>query len=93
MSPGIRDLVELLLIALGCAVAGVAIGRWIGLLVPAVIWTVIATFLLLNNGWHGAGWGDFGIAWNVFAAILSVVATAAGIRLRHTVQRPQQTTD
>jgi len=85
--------VGLLLIVLGSAVAGFAIGRWIGLLVPLGVWCGIAIFLVLNNGWYGAGWGDFGIAWNLIAAILSIVATAAAIGLRHAVHRPRPTTD
>ena len=84
---------ELLLVPLGCALAGLAIGRWIALLLPVIVWAGIATFLILNDGWYGHGWGDNGIALNAIAAILSVLATAAGIGVRQALRRPSQATD
>jgi hypothetical protein len=47
------------------------------------VWLGIAVFLILNNGWYGAGWGDFGIELNVVTALLSVAAAAVGVGARH----------
>ena len=73
---------ELLWIVVACGLVGLLIGRWWALLVPVVLWAGIALFLLVNDGWYGAGWGDFGIALNVITAILSVLLAAAGVGLR-----------
>jgi hypothetical protein len=72
----------LLWIAVACGLIGLFVGRWWALLVPVVLWGGIALFLVINDGWYGAGWGDFGIALNVITAILSVLLAAAGVGLR-----------
>jgi hypothetical protein len=54
-------------------VVGAALATWIGL----------AIFLYVNDGWHGAGWGDFGIAFNVIVAAATVLGAALGVGLRY----------
>jgi len=71
----------LLWIPVVCGLIGLLVGRWWALVVPVVLWAAITLFLVVNDGWYGAGWGDFGIALNVIAAILSVVFAAAGLGL------------
>ena len=76
----------LLWIAVACGVIGLLGGRWWALLVPVARWAGIALFLVINDGWYGAGWGDFGIAFNVITAILSVLLAAAGVGLRASIR-------
>lgn len=73
---------SLLGIAVACGAVGLLVGQWWALTVPVVLWSGIAVFLVINDGWYGAGWGDFGIAFNVTAAALSVLLAAAGVALR-----------
>ncbi len=74
---------SLLWIAVACGVVGLLVGTWRALLLPVVLWTGIGAFLIINDGWYGAGWGDFGIALNIITAIVSVVLTAAGVAVRN----------
>jgi hypothetical protein len=74
--------VELLLIPLAFLILGLAVGRWWFTVVPILFWVALGGFLLINNGWHGAGWGEFGVAWNVIMAVLTVVTTLSGVALR-----------
>ena len=76
----------LLWIAVACGLIGLFVGRWWVLLVPVALWAGIALFLVVNDGWYGAGWGDFGIALNVATAILSVLLAAAGVGMRSTLR-------
>ena len=68
-------------------VLGFVVGRWRLLLIPLAVWVGIGIFLRENNGWHGAGWGDFGIVLNVIWAALTVLSTAIGIGLRRGLAR------
>ncbi len=77
----------LLLIAVTCGLAGLLVGRWWALLVPAAVWAGTAVFLVGNDGWEGAGWGDFGVALSVIAAVLSLLLAAAGVRLHGGLRR------
>lgn len=61
------------------ALLGFAIGRWWVATAAAATCATIAVFLVVNNGWYGAGWGDGGIAGNVFIAALTIMAAAAGV--------------
>jgi hypothetical protein len=63
-------------------VVGFLVGRWWFLLALGVIWLGIAIFLVVNDGWRGAGWGDFGVALNVIAALVTFGGAALGIALR-----------
>jgi hypothetical protein len=69
-------------------VVGFLVGRWWLLLALGVTFLAIAIFLLVNDGWHGAGWGDFGIALNVIAALVIFGGAALGIALRRARDRP-----
>lgn len=66
---------------------GLLIGRWWWLLAIAAIWIGIAVFLQLNNGWHGAGWGEFGIELNILWALLTFLSAAIGIGARKAAWR------
>jgi hypothetical protein len=61
---------------------GAAFGTWRFLIAPVVVSAGVAVFLILNNGWYGAGWGEFGVEANLLAAALSVLGAAAGVALR-----------
>jgi hypothetical protein len=74
--------VFLLVLPVGFLVAGFAFGRWWVVFSAAATWIVLAVFLYVNDGWYGAGWGDFGIAFNVMAAVATVVGSAVGVGLR-----------
>jgi peptidoglycan/LPS O-acetylase OafA/YrhL len=78
--------VSLLLITIAFSVAGLLIGRWWVPALAAATWAAIAVFLVANDGWEGAGWGDFGIQWNVLVAVLTVAGAVIGVatnRLAH----------
>ena len=77
---------SLLLITVGFSVAGLLIGRWWVPVLAAAAWAGIAIFLVANDGWEGAGWGDFGVQWNVLVAVLTVTGAVIGVatnRLAH----------
>ena len=77
----------LLLVPAAFFVFGLIAGRW--WIVPAAIgvWVGIAVFLVVNDGWYGAGWGDVGILLNVIAAVLTVLGAAAGVGTRFAFAR------
>ena len=77
----------LIWIVVACGIVGLLIGRWRAILVPIVLWAGIAIFLVLNDGWYGDGWGDFGVALNVIAAFLSLLAAAVGVGVRRLTSR------
>jgi len=85
--------VSLLGIAAACGLLGLLVGRWWALIVPVMLWSAIALFLVINDGWYGAGWGDFGIASNVIAAALSVLLAAVGVALRRLSRHPGPASD
>ena len=64
-------------------VAGLVIGRWWVVAAALATWIGLAMFLYVNDGWHGAGWGDFGIAFNVISAAVTVIGAAVGVGLRY----------
>ena len=78
---------DLLWIAAIFGLVGLFIGRWWSVGVPVVGWLGIAAFLVLNNGWYGHGWGDYGIRWNVVAAALSVAAAAVGVAIHRAARK------
>jgi hypothetical protein len=73
---------SLLLIPLGFGLAGLLIGRWLVVALAMLTWIGIALFLLVNDGWYGAGWGDFGIEFNMIVAFLTVLAATVGVLTR-----------
>jgi hypothetical protein len=73
----------LLILPAAFAVAGLVIGRWWVVAAALATWIALAVFLYANNGWHGAGWGEFGIAFNVIAAVATVLGAALGVGLRY----------
>jgi hypothetical protein len=83
----------LFFIPVGFGVLGLVVRKWWVVGLAVVTYIGIAVFLWLNNGWYGAGWGDFGIAFNVFVAGVTVLASAIGPaisalrRTRHRVTR------
>lgn len=54
---------------LGAWRAAAALGAPLGL---------TAGFLVINDGWRGHGWGDFGVELNLAVAALMVVAAVLG---------------
>ena len=72
----------LLLLPVAFFLLGLVAGRWWTVLAAIVLWGAIALFLVVNDGWYGAGWGDFGTLLNVIAAVLTVAAAAAGVGTR-----------
>ena len=70
-----------LLLFVGFFAFGAVFGTWWYLSVPVVVLAGAAVFLIANNGWYGAGWGDFGVELNLLAAALSLLAAAAGVAL------------
>lgn len=72
----------LLVLPVGFLLAGLLIGRWWVVLSAVGTWIALAVYLYVNNGWYGAGWGDFGIAFNVMAAAATVAGAALGVTVR-----------
>ena len=72
----------LLLLPVAFFLLGLVVGRWWTVLAAIGVWAAIALFLVVNDGWHGAGWGDFGVLLNVIAAVLTVAGAAAGVGAR-----------
>jgi hypothetical protein len=66
---------------------GLIVGRWWAVVAAVVAWGGIAAYLILNDGWHGAGWGDGGILLNVIVAVSTVLAAAAGVGARSLGER------
>jgi peptidoglycan/LPS O-acetylase OafA/YrhL len=78
---------ELLYIPLAFLVLGLVVGRWWLTAVSILFCLAVVAFLVANDGWHGNGWGEFGIAWNVIVAVLTVGAAALGVGLRDAARR------
>lgn len=60
---------------------GAMVDRWrvvIGLLAA---YGAIALFLLANNGWYGAGWGEFGVELNLIIAGLGLFGILLGVAI------------
>ena len=55
--------------------------RWTFVASTVMLCLAIAAFLWLNDGWYGAGWGDFGVAYNVIAGVSMVVGVALGVAI------------
>ena len=72
----------LLLLPVAFFVLGLIVGRWWTVLAAIAVWAGIAVFLIVNDGWHGAGWGDGGILLNVTVAVATVISAAAGVGAR-----------
>jgi hypothetical protein len=79
----------LLALPIGFALAGFLIGRWWVVVGAMATWLALALFLYLNNGWRGAGWGDFGIAFNVIIAVVTIAAAALGVGVRSFATRSE----
>jgi hypothetical protein len=75
------------LVPIAAALLGIGVGRWWVAFTPLALWGPVAVFLVANDGWHGFGWGDFGIAWNVIAAFASFAGAATGVALRKGASR------
>lgn len=73
---------ELLLVPIGLFFLAAAVGRWWIVPVAAVGIGALAIFLVVNKGWHGNGWSDFGVAFNLIVAALSVAAAVGGLTIR-----------
>jgi hypothetical protein len=70
---------------LGFAVAGLVLGRWRVVAAAAAAWAGIAGYLVANDGWHGNGWGEFGVRLNVLVALATVAGAALGVALHRLV--------
>jgi hypothetical protein len=70
------------LLVYGFGLLGLLLRRWWVVFLAVAIWTGIAIFLRVNNGWYGHGWGEWGKALMVFFACLTVVASAVGPAIR-----------
>jgi hypothetical protein len=66
-------------------VVGFVVGRWWLLLLGSVVWLGIAVFLVVNDGWYGHGWGDFGEALTVLWALATLLSATVGIVARRVV--------
>ena len=53
--------VELLIAPAVFAVLGYAVGRWWVVILAVATCVGVTVFLVVNNGWYGEGWGDFGL--------------------------------
>jgi hypothetical protein len=83
------DAVMPLLLALPLAfgAAGVVIGRWWVVLAALATWAGLAIYLVVNDGWYGHGWGEFGIAFHVISALATVAAASLGVGARRLMGR------
>jgi hypothetical protein len=83
------DLMFLLAFPIGFAIAGAVIGRLWVVLAAMVTWGALGIYLVANNGWYGHGWGEFGVAFNVIAAVATVLAAAVGVGVRRVATRTE----
>ncbi|MGI8726896.1 MAG: hypothetical protein ACR2K6_04365 [Solirubrobacterales bacterium] len=66
----------LAIFVIGFAVIGFVWSTWKAPLVVAATLALVAVFLVINDGWYGAGWGEFGIQLNLmFAASVQLGVT------------------
>jgi len=68
---------------------GVASGRWLSVVAPAVAWPLF--YLGDNQGWWGWGSSDAGDVWSVafLTTMLGVSTTALAVAVGRAVRRPQ----
>lgn len=75
----------LLLLALVLAASsavGAAVGSWHYFALVLGVLSAAAVFVILNDGWYGAGWGEMGVELNLAAAAAILLGTAGGVGLR-----------
>lgn len=73
----------LVILPIAFVVAGVLIGRWWVVAGAVATWIGLAIYLYANNGWHGHGWGDFGVAFNMLSLAATVLGAALGVGVRY----------
>lgn len=82
----------LAIFVIGFAVIGFVWSTWKAPLVVVATLGSIAVFLVINDGWYGAGWGEFGVQGNlIFAALVQlgvILGTFAGKLKRRSGPRP-----
>jgi hypothetical protein len=70
-------------LASGLFFAFLAVGywarRWSFVAATIGLCSAIGIALWINDGWFGAGWGEFGVTCNVIAATLVILAVALGV--------------
>ena len=69
------------------AALGVVTGRRWDVALAVAVCAAVVPFLVLNNGWYGAGGGDGGIAGNILVACLTVAGAAAGVAVGGSLRR------
>ena len=81
-------MVEVSLTALIASVAlAVVVARWSSVAITVGVVAVITVYLVVNDGWHGAGWGEGGIALNVAVGALAIAAAVLGVALGKSLRR------
>jgi len=65
-----------------CIVLGWFTGSWKWLFAILVVVSGAAIFVIVNDGWYGHGWGDFGVTMSWLEAAFAVSVTAGAIALR-----------
>jgi hypothetical protein len=83
-----------LLLALGLCATFFALGfwsrRWSFVAATLMICAAVAAFLWINDGWYGAGWGDFGVAYNVIAGALVIIGVVVGVSVGRASDRAHE---
>jgi hypothetical protein len=82
------------LIALATAVVlAVITARWALVALTLALEGAISVYLVANDGWYGAGWGEFDVALNAVVERLLLAAAALGVALRKQSRRNAEATN
>jgi hypothetical protein len=72
----------LLILPLGFFIAGLLVGHWAVVFAAVLTWGGIGLYLVINDGWYGSGWGDFGVMFSIASAVGSIGGSALGVAAR-----------
>jgi hypothetical protein len=86
-------MVQVSLIVLAASVAlAVLVGRWSSVAITVGVVGAITVYLVVNDGWYGNGWGEFGVAFNVVVGVLAIAAAVLGVALSKTLRHRRDET-
>ena len=83
-------LLALLLLPAAFIILGLLLGRWWVVLAAVAVWVGIALFLVANDGWYGAGWGEFGVLYTSLSAGVTIWGAIVAVVIRRFTNREER---
>ncbi len=65
-----------------CVIRAWVRGSWRYVAATAVLFGLASAFVVVNDGWYGAGWGENGVSMNLLVGGAMLASAAAGVVLQ-----------